>query len=213
MPEAVAVMGVDNDTILCESLRVPLSSVCHDLEGMAFKAAELLDHLMAGKTPPKEVLRVPPTGLITRRSTDMQAVDNLEVAKAMRFIQDEYASSLLSVDDVVGATKLSRRALERAFRKELNRTVNEEVCRVRLDHVKELLATTTMAVMEIARITGFSRPNHLQRIFRKHFHTSPRNYRMQQRSGAKVEARDRATKTRRNETATQARSSRKHSLA
>jgi len=70
VPEAVAVMGVDNDTILCESVRVPLSSVCHDLEGMAYQAAALLDRLMAGKKPPKEVIRVRPKGVVTRRSTE-----------------------------------------------------------------------------------------------------------------------------------------------
>src|SRR5262249_55442140 len=76
VPEAVAVLGVDNDTMLCECLRVPLSSVCHDLEGMAYQAAALLDRLMAGKKAPKKILRVPPTGLMTRRSTDIQAVNN-----------------------------------------------------------------------------------------------------------------------------------------
>jgi LacI family transcriptional regulator len=180
VPEAVAILGVDNDTTLCDCLRVPLSSVCHDLEGMAFKAAALLDRLMAGKKPPKEVLRVPPTGLITRRSTDIQAVDNVEVARAVRFIHDEYPNPLLSVDDVVAATKLSRRPLEKAFRKELNRTLNDEVLRVRLDHVKELLATKTMSVSEISRMAGFNRPNQLHRVFRKHFNTSPRKYRIQQ---------------------------------
>jgi LacI family transcriptional regulator len=189
VPEAVAVMGVDNDAMLCECLRVPLSSVCHDLEGMAYQAAVVLDRLMAGKKAPKEVLRVPPTGVVTRRSTDILAVNNLEVAKALRFIHDQYSKPLLSVDDVVAATNLSRRPLEKAFRKELERTLNEELLRLRLERVKDLLATTAMSVTEISGMTGFTRPNHLHRAFRKHLRISPRKYRLQQISRGRAHTR------------------------
>ena len=180
VPEAVAVMGVDNDMILCECVRVPLSSVCHDLEGMAYKAAALLDRLMSGRKPPKEVIRVPPTGLVTRRSTDIVAVDNLQVARALRFIQDQYANPLLGVEAVVAATDLSRRALEKAFRHELKRTLNEEIVRLRMEKVKDLLTTTKLKVVEVATLTGFSRPSHLFRTFRKLVGLSPKTYRKKQ---------------------------------
>jgi len=180
VPEAVAVMGVDNDPILCECVGVPLSSVCHDLEGLAYQAAALLDRLMAGRKPPKEVIRVPPTGVVTRRSTDIVAVDNLQVARALRYIQDQYANPLLGVEAVVAATSLSRRALEKAFRLEMNRTLNEEIVRVRLEKVKHLLTTTKMKVVEVAVLTGFARPSHLFRTFRKLVGISPKTFRARQ---------------------------------
>lgn len=173
-------MGVDNDPILCECVRVPLSSVCHDLEGMAYQAAALLDRLMRGRTPPKEVIRVPPTGLVTRRSTDIVAVDNLQVARALRYIQDQYANPLLGVEAVVAATDLSRRPLEKAFRQQMKRTLNEEIIRLRLAKVKDLLATTRMKVVEVAAATGFARPSHLFRTFRKVVGISPKTYRRRQ---------------------------------
>jgi LacI family transcriptional regulator len=177
VPEAVGVMGVDNDTILCESVRVPLSSVCHDLEGMAYQAAAMLDRLMSGKKAPKDVLRVPPTGVVTRRSTDMVAVENLQVARALRYIGDNYTNPLRGVGDIVGATDLSRRELEKAFRQELKRTPNQEVLRVRMEEVKRLLETTNLKAVEISARTGFSRPNHFFRTFRKLVGTSPKIYR------------------------------------
>jgi LacI family transcriptional regulator len=177
VPEAVAVMGVDNDTVLCESVRVPLSSVCHDLEGMAYQAAALLDRLMAGKKAPTKVLRVKPKGIVTRRSTDIVAMENLQVARALRFIQDHYANSQLGVKDIVAATSLSRRDLEKAFRKELARTINQEVIRVRIERVKTLLTTTSMKAVEISAITGFSRTNHFFRSFRQMVGQSPKVYR------------------------------------
>lgn len=177
VPEAVAVLGVDNDTLLCECVRVPLSSVCHDLEGLAYEAAALLDRLMSGEPPPKEVIRVQPKGLVTRRSTDIVAVDNLQLARALRFIQDHFADPLLGVEAVVTATEISRRQLEKAFRRELNRSLNEEIVRVRMEKVKDLLTTTDLKVVEVAAATGFSRPSHLFRTFRKFFGISPTSYR------------------------------------
>lgn len=177
VPEAVAVLGVDNDTILCECVRVPLSSVCHDLEGMAYEAAALLDRMMAGDKPPQEVIRVKPKGLVTRRSTDIVAVDDLQLARALRFIRDTFPNPLLEVGNVVAATDISRRLLEKAFRRELNRSVNEEIVRVRMEKVKELLVTTDLKVVEVASATGFSRPSHLFRTFRKYFGMSPMSYR------------------------------------
>jgi LacI family transcriptional regulator len=183
VPEAVAVMGVDNDSILCESVRVPLSSVCHDLEGMAYQAAALLDRLMAGKKPPTGVLRVKPKGVVTRRSTDIVAIDNLQVARALRYILDHYSNALLGVNDVVAATTLSRRDLEKAFRKELGRTINQEIVRVRIERVKTLLTTTTMKAVEISAQTGFSRTNHFFRSFRQIVGLSPKAYRAEPVSG------------------------------
>lgn len=177
VPEEVAVMGVDNDSILCESVQVPLSSVCHDLEGMAYQAAALLDRLMAGKKPPTEMLRVKPKGVVTRRSTDVVAMDNLQIARAMRYILDHYCDSHLGVKDVVAATNLSRRDLEKAFRKELARGINQEIIRLRIERVKTLLTTTSMKAVEISALTGFTRTNHFFRSFRQMVGQSPKIYR------------------------------------
>jgi len=151
--------------------------VCHDLEGMAYQAAALLDRLMAGKKAPQDVIRIQPTGLVTRRSTDIVAIENLQVARALRYIHDRYSDHLLGVEDVVAATDLSRRELEKDFRRELKRTINEEIVRVRIEGVRKLLTTTKIKVVEISAATGFSRPNHLFRTFRKRFGISPKAYR------------------------------------
>ena len=174
-------LGIDNDALICESIPVPLSSVCHDLEGMAYQAAALLDRLMGGRKAPKTIIRVPPRGLVTRRSTDILAVDNLQVARALRYIHDHYSNPLLGVEGIVSATNLSRRSLEKAFRKELSRSLNDEIVRFRMEHVKDLLVTTEMSIAEISIATGFSRPNHLFRTFRRFLGISPRVYRVKQR--------------------------------
>jgi LacI family transcriptional regulator len=177
VPDEVAVLGVDNDAMLCESINTPLSSVRHDLEGMAYEAAALLDHLMAGGQPPRELKRVPPKGIATRRSTDILAVNDRNVARALRFLWDHYATSTLSVADVAAAVGVNRRVLEKAFRQELGRGINRELARVRLQAVVRALESSDDSITDIASRTGYSRPNHLFRTFRARHGMSPRQYR------------------------------------
>ena len=177
VPEEVAVMGVDNDEILCECLRVPLSSVRHDLEGMAYRAAALLDLLMDGKKPPRKIPRIKPTGIVTRRSTEIMAVEHLSVAKALRFIADRFSNAMLTVSEVVTASGVSRRILEKAFRKELNRTINKEILSARMRAAQELLAHGNQPVAEIAAAVGFARDHHFFRCFRQQFGMTPRAWR------------------------------------
>jgi LacI family transcriptional regulator len=115
IPEQVAVIGVDNDQVLCDCAHVPLSSVRHDLEGMAYEAAALLDRLMDGKAPPVTPKRIAPKGVVTRKSTDMLAAEHPEVAKTLRFIQANFFRTNLSVDTIVEAGRLPRRSLEWHF--------------------------------------------------------------------------------------------------
>jgi LacI family transcriptional regulator len=176
VPESVAVLGVDNDLLFCEMPGIQLSSIRHDLEGIAYEACALLDRLMSGEPPPGEPLRLPPLGLVTRRSTDILAVTNLQVAKALRLIREEFADPTLDVTRIVEATGISRRALEMAFRRELNRSPGEEIQRLRLDQVRRLLEKGELTIAEVARASGFSHPNHLHRIFKKHFNLTPRAF-------------------------------------
>lgn len=184
VPDEVAVLGVDNDAMLCESINTPLSSVRHDLEGMAYEAAALLDHLMNGGQAPREIKRVPPRGIATRRSTDILAVVDRKVARALRFIWDRYATSTLSVSDVAEAVGVNRRMLEKAFYRELGRGINQEMVRTRLRVVTQRLETSDESITDIASKTGYTRPNHLFRTFRASFGMSPRQYREKVRQAA-----------------------------
>ncbi len=177
VPEQVAVLGVDNDPFICESISVPLSSVWHDLERMAYEAAALLDHLMAGGRAPREVRRIPPKGLVVRKSTDILAVPNRHVASALRYVWENFTNPLLSVPDVVTATGISRRPLEKAFRQHLARSIHSEIARVRMEMAVDLFTRTKASAGMIARDAGFARPNHLFRSFRKKFGMSPKQFR------------------------------------
>ena len=177
VPEEVAILGTDNDTRLCESVRVPLSSLTHTFEEMGYQAAAHLDQLMDGSSSSSTLPQVEPTGIQQRASTPQQAVKNIGVALALTFIRAHYRDPHLAVDNVVAATPLSRRPLEIAFKREMGRTILEEITQQRLDHVCEQLCSTEDPVTQIALDSGFRRTNHLFRTFRNHFGTSPQQFR------------------------------------
>jgi LacI family transcriptional regulator len=182
VPESVAVLGVDDDVHLCESRRIPLSSVRHDLEGMAYTAASLLDRLMRGETVSPTPVRVPPLGLTVRRSTDIVAAGDVPVSLALRFIAERSTDPLLSVDEIAAGSGLSRRPLERRFRNALGRTINDEVLRVRLERAIHLLRETHASIGDVARQCGFMHVTHFHRVFRARQGLTPAAFRLGERA-------------------------------
>ena len=103
----------------------------------------------------------------------MLAVNNFEVARALRYIWDHFSDSRLQVTEVVANTKLSRRPLEILFKKEVGRTINQEITRYRLEKARALLRHSGQSATEISQACGFTRPNQLHRVFKKHIGLSP----------------------------------------
>ena len=130
-PEEIAVVGVDNDELLCELADPPLSSVALNAEAGGYRAAALLDRMMHGRSRKPTRLTVEPLHVVTRRSTDIVALDDPVVASALHFIHD-HAGRPIGVDDVVERVLISRRALEIRFKKVTGRTLLAELRRVRL---------------------------------------------------------------------------------
>jgi LacI family transcriptional regulator len=176
VPDEVAVVGVDNDGLLCELSDPPLSSVEPDARRTGYTAAEILDRLMRGRRVPILSHRIPPVGVVTRQSSDTMAVGDADVAEAVRFIR-ENACSGISVKDVLQRVPLSRRALETRFVKAVGRTPHAEVERVRLERAKHLLLATELPVYEVARRTGFRYQEYLSVAFRRYAGVSPTQFR------------------------------------
>lgn len=180
VPDDVAVIGVDNDEVLCELSDPPLSSVLANTEKIGYEAAALLSRLMNGSSPPKQPVVVGPLGIVTRRSTDVLAVDDRHVATAVRFIR-ERACEGMDVSDVLRAVPLSRSMLERRFAQVLNRSPKEEIMRVRLNRAKQLLTETDFPLPLVAEKIGLEHAEYLNVIFKKKIGMTPARYRARSR--------------------------------
>ncbi len=176
VPDEVAVIGVDADDLMCELSDPPLSSVVPNARHTGWVAAELLDALMAGRPVAPEAHRIPPLGVTTRRSTDTLAVEDSDLAAAVRYIR-ENACAGVNVADVVARLPLSRRVLEARFLKVLGRSPHAEILRVRLERVKALLARGESSLDTIARHTGLRHGVYLSAVFKRELGETPGQFR------------------------------------
>jgi LacI family transcriptional regulator len=167
VPDDVAVIGVDNDAHLCNMCTPPLSSIDVNPSHIGYEAAALLTKLMRGAASPKEpVLLGPPRGIVPRQSTDVLAIDDRDVATALRYVR-EHAVDGIHVSDVVASVRHSPSTLERRIKATLGRTIKAEITRVRLERARLLLQETELPVATIATRSGFSEPKYFCEVFRK----------------------------------------------
>jgi len=178
VPDDVALIGVDNNEMLCELSPTPLSSVEQGLRRMGFEAAALLDRLMAGRKPSRLRYVIDPESVVTRRSTDVLAVDDPDVAAALRFVRDR-ACDDIGVPDVAEAIHVSRSTLERRFKAMMGRTVHAEIQRVRIERARQLTAATDLPLKQIAQQSGFRHLTYLTSLFRRRIGQTPAQYRRQ----------------------------------
>ena len=177
VPEAVAILGVDNEDILCELSSPSLSSVRLDCERIGWLAAATLDRILdRGDGGPFAPLRVPPLEVVERDSTRVFACDDPVVQGAVRFIRAR-ATGRIRVTDVAAAVAVSRRNLEVRFRRALGRTVHEEILRTRLGLSRVLLRTSDRTVARVAEECGFATLQRFHAAFRAAEGLTPARYR------------------------------------
>jgi LacI family transcriptional regulator len=164
VPDAAAVISVENDPLLCNLATPPLTSIDVNPQRVGFEAAALLDRLMAGQPPPASGLFLDLGRVVTRQSTDVLAVGDAELVKAVRFIRD-HACDGINVADVLAEVCLSRSVLERRFRQLLGRTPKAEILAVQVERARHLLAETDLPLAEVARKCGFHGDKYFGDIF------------------------------------------------
>jgi LacI family transcriptional regulator len=183
VPQEAAVLGVDNDEMLCETTHPQLSSIQMSTEHAGFEAARVLDGMMRSGRRGKNGQTIITYGfshLVTRRSTETVQIPDTLVARATEFIRIN-AGITVTVDDLVKHLGTSRRSLETRFKSVMGRTVYAEIMRVRLERVQTLLRQSSMTVEAIADTCGFASASHLGTVFRSHFDTTLSSYRRQTR--------------------------------
>ncbi|MDZ7617526.1 MAG: DNA-binding transcriptional regulator [Patescibacteria group bacterium] len=182
----VAVVGVDNDSTVCDFCRPSLTSVSRSAWKNGYEAAAMLDTLMAGEPPSNCEVLIAPDGVVARQSTATMVLDEPHVAAAVQFMCDHLGEPL-GIDQVVGKAAISRRQLELRFRKVLHCTPLEYLSRLRVEHAKDLLARPDHVKLEtVAKACGLGSTERLRLVFQRVVGQTPTEYRQHIECGAAV---------------------------
>jgi LacI family transcriptional regulator len=176
VPDHVAVLGINNDQLLCELSEPPLSSITLSAERAGYEAAKMLHNILIGKKTDKNTIIIKPLYVVTRPSTDILQTQDKDLSAALQYIHQHYKLPV-QVNDVAAAVGVSRRVLEKRFRKYLGRSLHGEIRRARIEHISWLLLETDLSIAQIADTLGFSCPETFSSFFKRGKGISPLNYR------------------------------------
>lgn len=176
IPDEISLMGVGNDTMICDISNPPLSSVNLPGEQIGYEAAALLNRLMQGEAPPTHARLIPPSGIVERQSSNCVALHDQAVAHAVSIMRQDIQDplSIPAISKRVGCT---RKTLERKFQTALKKTPGEQYREIRLDHARLLLRETDLQIQEISNRCGFGKSDVFSKEFRKQTGVSPSDFR------------------------------------
>jgi LacI family transcriptional regulator len=178
VPDQVAVIGVDNDEVLCQLADPPLTSVAPDTVRIGYEAAALLDQMMAGKNPERMDQYIEPLGIVPRRSTDTLVIPHAGAARALSFLRRHFRNPI-TLKDLDTELQVSLRSVQDAFKAHVGRSLHRELDRLRVTFAKELLREFALKLQTVAVQCGFSNPRHFRRTFLRETGQTPQQYRRQ----------------------------------
>jgi len=180
VPEDVAILGVDNDDIMCELATPPLTSIKQGTRRIGYEAASVLDDMLRGDEPPRLMTTVAPEGLVARRSTDIVAIEDADVTAALQLIRQR-ACEPIRVQQVVDKALVSRSTLEARFHQYLGRSIHEEIRRLQIERARQLLSSTNLPIKQVAQRIGIPSVQYFTVAFRRATGQTPGQFRRQNR--------------------------------
>lgn len=176
IPEDVALLGLGNFELVCETSYPPLSSIQTNNGEQGQKAAEWLDQYLRGNPFDQREQLIPVQGIVTRRSSDALAIVDRSLAKAIHFIRSADLSRV-RCQEVAQASGINRRTLERKCKQHLGRTLYHEIQRWRSERARELLQTTFLPIKHVALEAGFRNADHMGKVLKANLGQTPRQLR------------------------------------
>ena len=179
VPHDVAILGLDNDALICGFSKPALSSIDPDTESIGRESMRTICEMMGSTAISRKpiVRQVPPKGVVVRTSTETYPVDPPWLSDALVFIRRHIADRL-SAADVYKKTGLSHTVVDATFRSRLGHSVQKEIAAARLEKAKHLLVSGNSSVSEIAKASGFASTEYFIRTFNTTMGKSPSKWRV-----------------------------------
>jgi len=176
VPDEVAILGCDDDELVCQFTDPPISSIDQNAVGIGYAAAQALQRMFDSPSALPPTAKVRPLRLVERESTRTYPLSPKWLSDALVFIQSNLAQSISAVDVYAHVGK-SHTLVDAAFRRQLGTSVQKEISRIRLNEARRLVATTNMPLQDIARSCGYSSLQYFSTSFSQAFGTSPSSLR------------------------------------
>ena len=176
IPEEIAVLGVDNDKLLCNISDPQLSSIELDIENGGYEAGRLIHQFIEKKIVTPVDIIIKPVRIVPRASTERFAVSDKYIEQLLHYI-DNNLRNPLPIDDLIRMLPFSRRVLEKKFKRETGTSVCQYIQELRIEKFVDLLVTTDLPLVEAAAKAGFTDYKNISRIFTKVKEMTPFQYR------------------------------------
>lgn len=167
IPDDIAVLGVDDDDLLCEISDPPISSIQLEVEEGGYQACRLLHQRLLSNSANPFNISIRPTGIRERQSTSSFNISDPHVLNIIRYIGDNYKNEI-SIPDILGIAPLSRRSVEVRFKKATGQTIYQYLLSMRIEHLAYLLTTTDRSPSELAYEVGFRDLSNIFRTFKRY---------------------------------------------
>ncbi|WP_298653130.1 DNA-binding transcriptional regulator [uncultured Proteiniphilum sp.] len=176
IPEDIALLGVDNDELICNLSDPPISSIVTDVERGGYEAGRLIDRLIKGELKDPFNIIVRPTRFELRKSTERYDISNEYISQIVNYIEDNFTSNIV-IESLIEQVPLSRRNLEVKFKDEMGTSIYQFILSCRIDYFAHLLLTTERTLFDLALESGFNDCKNVSRIFKKMKGYTPLEYR------------------------------------
>jgi LacI family transcriptional regulator len=181
VPDEIAVLGVDNDEMICNLSDPPLSSISQDIVRGGFETARLIEQLLNDESAGNgEDVVLQPISIVERLSTDFYSTDDTQIHAALHYIHQNLSNNI-SVGDIVKQVALSRRLLEMRFKEVTKQSIHKYVFNLRMERFAQLLLSDDAPIVDIADRIGIHNIKNLSRQFKMLKGVSPIAYRKQYR--------------------------------
>lgn len=176
VPDKIAILGVDNDEIICNLSDPPLSSISQNIVRGGFEAAALIEHLLNDEEATYQDVVLQPVNIINRLSTDFYSTTDAHIQTALKYIHQNIAADI-TVSDIVKQVPLSRRLLEIRFKQVTQQSIHKYIFNLRMERFAQLLLASDAPIADVAEQVGINNLKNLSRQFKALKKVSPNEYR------------------------------------
>lgn len=166
VPEEVAVIGANNDELVCGLSYPMLSSVSIPWDTIGEVVGDAIRALLAGEPAQTEPVRVPAGGVVLRHSANHLAVEDPVLRRVMSYLSERIQDPV-TIDSLCNELRIARRGLERKFREYYHCTPWEMLCQLRVTRAKQLLSETNHPISMISELCGFNDPERMAVVFKR----------------------------------------------